>query len=93
MIDEDLKKILEKNSQDIDELKGMVKSIKNYFLWQRIYQIIMILTIVVPIVVAYFLVGPMLKGLLENGLGAITGNVDMNNLSPELLKQFNISGQ
>ena len=85
-MDEDLKKILEKNSQDVEEIKKMVKGIKNHFVRQEIYQWLIIVLIVAPIVIGGFMLWPILvnfsnqiQPILSNGLGAITGS-DINSL-------------
>ncbi|MDD5527720.1 MAG: hypothetical protein PHO56_01960 [Patescibacteria group bacterium] len=80
-MDEELKKYLEKNVEDMAEMKKMVKSIKNHFVRAEIYQWLVIIVFILPVVVAGFYLWPMLQGLsgqyqqiLTNGLGAITGS-------------------
>ncbi|HTX86943.1 MAG TPA: hypothetical protein VMC41_02680 [Candidatus Nanoarchaeia archaeon] len=81
-MDEDLKKILEQNSADMAEMKQMVKGIKNHFIRAEIYQWAVVALIVVPSVIALFLLWPMINSLpniMSNGVGAITGS-DVNQL-------------
>jgi hypothetical protein len=85
-MEEDLKQILEKNSQDVAEIKKMVKGIKNHFIRQEIYQWLIIILFVAPVIIAGFMLWPTLVNLsdqiqqiLSNGLGAITGS-DLNSI-------------
>lgn len=109
-MDEELKKILEitaKNSEDIkkntEDIRKMVKTVKNYIVWQQVYDVFKILVIFVPLIVGTILVWPYFKQLgplIDNGLGAMTGNVEsldadaINKLiTPELMKKIQGGGQ
>ena len=87
-MDEEIKKLLEKNLELNTEIHEMVKSIKNYVVWARIFSILKILIILVPIILGIIYLPALLgnafgqyKELLGGGAGA-----DINSLSPDLLK-------
>jgi|WetSurMetagenome_2_1015567.scaffolds.fasta_scaffold377346_1 hypothetical protein len=75
-MDEDLKKI----TQDLAEIKQMVKGIKGHFVRQEIYQWLIVFSFVVPFIVIVILIWPSIKGLsgqyqeiMSNGIEAMTG--------------------
>ncbi len=79
-MDEDLKKLAE----DVAEMKIMVKGIKNHFVRAEIYQWLVIVLIIAPVVVGLIMLWPQIKSLsgqygniMSNGLNAVTGN-DLN---------------
>jgi len=80
-MDEELKKYLEQNRLDMIEMRKMVKGIKNHFVRAEIYQWLIIVLFIAPVVVGMIMLWPSIKSLsgqyqqiLSNGVGAITGN-------------------
>jgi hypothetical protein len=79
-MDEDLKRYLEQSRADMAEMKQMVKGIKNHFIRAEIYQWVIVALVVIPSIVAVFLLLPQInqyQQILSAGLGSITGS-DLN---------------
>ena len=64
-MDEEIKKLLEKNLKLTGEIYKMAKSIKSFILWQRIFSALKILIIVVPIIIGIIYLPPLLKDLIN----------------------------
>ena len=64
-MDEEIKKILQQNLELTKEIYRMTKKIKNYITWQKIVSIIYLLLIVVPIVLSFIFLPPLLKGVFD----------------------------
>lgn len=95
-MDEELKKILEKNLKLTEEIHKMTKSIKSFVLWQRIFGVLKILIIVVPIVLAAIFIprliedvksnpekiisNPLIEAYLGGIIDSATQKVDMNKI-------------
>lgn len=83
-MDEEIKKILEKNLKLTEEIHEMAKSIKSFMMWQRIFSFLKILIIVVPIVIGILYLPPLLKNVFKQygdllGIeGGESGNVVEN---------------
>lgn len=91
--DGEIKKLLEENLALNEEIYKMVKKINRFVVWQRIFGFLKILIIVVPIVLGILYLPPVLKELLAQyqsilGMGQDLNpqNIDLNSLSPDLLK-------
>jgi len=65
MNDEEVKKILEKNTEMTNEILVLVKSIKKYIFWQHIFSIFKILIIVIPLVVGIIYLPPLLNNVMS----------------------------
>jgi len=79
-MDEELKRYLEQSRADMAEMKQMVKGIKNHFIRAEIYQWVIVALVVIPSIVAVFLLLPQInqyQQILSAGLGSITGS-DLN---------------
>jgi len=102
--DKKIEKLLEENLKLNQQMHKMVKSIKNYVIGQRIWFVIKILIIVTPIVLGFIYLPPLLSDLMsqykdllnmgETSAGLegvdlnVLDNIDLNSLSPELLKKI-----
>jgi len=64
-MEDEIKKLLEKNLELTEEVHKMVKSVKSYMLWQNIFSFLKILIIVVPIVIGIIYLPPLLKGVFQ----------------------------
>jgi len=60
-MDEDIKSLLEKNLKMTEEIHAMVKSMKSYIFWQRIFSVLKLLLIIIPIVLALIYLPPFLE--------------------------------
>jgi hypothetical protein len=63
-MDNDLKKLLEENLQLNKENYAMLKSMKRYFVWQRIVSVIYFILIVGPIILGVVYLPSLLKPIL-----------------------------
>ena len=64
-MDEEIKKILEQQSQDLTDIKTSLAKIQRHFVWSRVWSIVRILLIVVPLVIGYIMVLPLLQQALS----------------------------
>ena len=89
-MDEQIKKLLEKNLELNAEIYEMVKSIKSYVFWARIFGILKILIILVPIIIAFIYLPPLFKDLFVQyqDLLNIGGSIDTNSLSPDIFEML-----
>jgi hypothetical protein len=60
-MDEDLKKILDENLKVSKEILEMTKYIKNYIFWSKIWGTIKLIVIILPLIIGYIFLIPMLK--------------------------------
>lgn len=63
-MDEDIKKLLEKNLEISQEILKTTKKIKTYINFQKVMSIIYFLIIVVPIVLSFIFLPPLIKQYL-----------------------------
>ena len=82
-MDEEIKKLLQKNLELNQRIYEMVKSIKSYIFWQRIFGVLKILIIVIPIIVGIIYLPPLFKQVI-NQYQSLLG-VGQNNLNLESL--------
>jgi len=91
-MEDEIKKLLEKNLELTEEIYKMVKGIKKYIFWQKVFSFLKILIIVVPIIIGIIYLPPLLKGVFQqyqsllgggDGLNSGSGN---SNLLENLLK-------
>lgn len=83
-MDEEIKKLLEKNLAMTEEIYKMTKSIKSFVVWERVFGVIKLLLIAVPIILGIIYLPPLLNNVIgqyqsllggANGAGAPTGNI------------------
>ncbi len=82
-MEDEIKKLLEKNLELNQEIFKMVKSIKIYVITQRIWFVLKILIIVVPITLGIIYLPPLLKdvvGKYQQLLGLGSGGLNFENL-------------
>ncbi len=77
-MDEEIKKLLEKNLTLTEEIHKMVKSIKRYMFWQNVWSFLKILIIVVPIVIGIIYLPPLLKGVFQQYQSLLGGGDGLN---------------
>jgi len=87
-MDDEIKKLLEKNLQLTQEVYKMTKSIKSFVIWQRIFGLLKILIIVVPIVLGIIYLPPLIKDLINQyqsilDIGSVVGDSNMSDLLKE----------
>lgn len=78
-MEEEIKKLLTENLKLNQEIHKMVKGIKSFLFWQRIWGVIKILIIIVPIVISIIYLPPLFKqimGQYQSLLGV--GQSDLN---------------
>lgn len=63
---DDLKKLLEQNLQQNEEILKISREIKQYIKWQQIWSVLRFVLIVVPIVLGFIYLPPLLKGVFES---------------------------
>lgn len=70
-MENEIKKLLEKNLELNQDIFKMVKSIKSYILWARIFGVLKILIIVIPIILGLIYLPPLLKNVFNNYQGLL----------------------
>lgn len=63
--DEELKKLIKRNLDLTQEIRDMVKSIKGYVIWQRVFGFLKLLIILIPIILGIIYLPP----IIEEALG------------------------
>lgn len=89
MIDEELKKVLDEQSAELAEIRVQLKKINRFFFWSSVWSWVQILAFVIPLILAYFFLMPLLKeglGALTNPTGIAPG-ANTNSLN-DLLQQY-----
>ncbi len=77
-MEDEIKKLLEKNLELNQEIHKMVKSIRVYVIGQRIWFVIKMLFILVPVILGFIYLPPLVKDLMDkyhNLLNFSGGNV------------------
>ncbi len=103
-MDEEIKKLLEKNLELTEEIFKMTKSIKSFVIHQRIFGALKLLLIAVPIILGIIYLPPLLSGITEQykdllgikseaGGGNITDIIDLlkGGAAGENLKNIDIN--
>jgi len=91
-MEDEIKKLLEKNLELTEEIHRMVKSIKSHIFWQNVFSFLKILIIVVPIIIGIIYLPPLLKGVFQQYQSLLGGGDGLNpessggNLLKSLLK-------
>ncbi len=88
-MEDEIKKLLKKNLEMTEDIREMVKSIKRYVVWQRVFGILKILIILIPIIIGVIYLPPLINGFLNqyNKILGITTD-PVNNLNIEDFKSF-----
>lgn len=96
----EIKEMLEKNLKMTEEIYAMTKKIKHFVTFQKIISFVWLIIIVVPVILSIIYLPPLLKGVfsqyqellggtpnfsIENLLKGGAGQIDLKNISPELL--------
>jgi hypothetical protein len=101
-MDEDIKKLLEKNLKLAEKLQKDIKYIKRYVITSQILGVLKILIIVVPIVLGIIYLPPLIREMMEpykqlfggNPMEMLiegdTGNLNLDNINPDSLNLDNI---
>lgn len=85
-----IKKISEENNREIKEIKKMVKDVKRSLFWSKVWSILKILIIVVPIILGIIYLPPIISDYIQEvkdkfGISQVEQNMDQ--LPPEV-KQY-----
>lgn len=83
-MDEEIKKLIEKNLEVSEEILRISKKVKSYMMWNQIMNFLKLLVIVVPIVLGIIYLPPILKNLFSqyeeimgiSGTGITTPNLN-----------------
>jgi len=79
--EERIEQLLERNLKLNEEMHKMVKSIRNYVIGQRIWFVLKMLFIVIPLIIGFIYLPPLFKNLfaqyqsLVGGLNETSGNL------------------
>lgn len=96
-MDEEIKKLIKKNLELTQEIYEMVKSIKRYVIWQRIFTSLKILIILVPIILGIIYLPPIIKDAFKQYrelIGVTTNPIDVSveelksMLTPDVLNKL-----
>ena len=82
-MEEEIKKLLKENLKLNQEIYKMVKGIKSFVFWQRIWGVVKILVIVGPIIVGIIYLPPLFKQVLgqyQSLLGVGQNDLNLENL-------------
>ncbi|MDD5032491.1 MAG: hypothetical protein PHR36_05665 [Patescibacteria group bacterium] len=93
-MEDEIKKLLEKNLKLAEETHKMVRSIKSYMFWQNVWGFLKILIIVVPIVIGIIYLPPLIKDVFRQYQSLLGGEGGLNSESGSgsLLENFLKSG-
>ncbi|MBU0636607.1 MAG: hypothetical protein ABH818_01775 [Patescibacteria group bacterium] len=84
-MDEEIKKLLEKNLKITEEIYAMTKKIKSHLAFQRLISVFYLIMFVVPIIVAVIYLPPLINNLVDQYKGVLDINLNdtanpLNNL-------------
>lgn len=85
--DQETQKILERNSQALEENAKLLKSIHRGMIFGRVLSVLKLLFIVVPLILAYIYLQPYYKDTMkfyQEFFGSTPSNSGLNMLLPEL---------
>ncbi len=90
MIDPELQKQIDLLAKDIDEIKNSVSSIKRAMRWGAVLGWVKIALFIVPIIIAYFYLLPLLEPMLKTYSQLLnpTGNLNSGTLDLDSLKNL-----
>ncbi|MFH0874224.1 MAG: hypothetical protein V1846_05305 [Candidatus Komeilibacteria bacterium] len=93
-MDEEIKKILDQQSQDLADIKVQLVKIRRHFVWEQVWSVVRILLIVVPLIVAYIVLMPMLQQALaqyQDLSSSLKNPAGGNNLNlQDLINQYQL---
>jgi hypothetical protein len=69
--DQEIKELLEKNLEMNKEIREMVKSIKTYIIWQRVWFVLKLVIIIIPITLGFIYLPPILSDIFEQYKGVL----------------------
>ena len=88
-VQEKLQKLLEENLKISKDLYNMTKKIKRWVVWQRVWGMVKILIIVIPIVLGAIYLPPLLKEAVKPYQELLNFNKDSGqSIDPGLIEQF-----
>jgi len=93
-MDEEVKKILEKNQEMITETLELSRKMKKYMLFQQVFGVLRLLIIMIPIILSIIYLPPLLKSAFkqyENLLGIenVLPTTDIiNNIAPGIVDKY-----
>ena len=90
-MDEEIKKLLEKNLELTEEIYKKTKYIKRHVIIQQVFGVLKVLIIIVPIVLGIIYLPPLLKNVYSQyqellDVGGNLNTIDIEQLPPDLLK-------
>lgn len=90
-MDEEIKKLLEKNLELTEDIYKKTKYIKKYVIIQQVLGVLKVLIIVVPIALGIIYLPPLLKNVYSQYQGLLNAGgkldtIDIKQLPPDLLK-------
>lgn len=69
--DQEIKELLEKNLEMNKEIREMVKSVKTYIVWQRVWFVLKLVIIIIPITLGFIYLPPILSDIFEQYKGVL----------------------
>jgi len=83
---DELKSLLEENLKMTKEIYEVAKKVKHFMFWQRVYGLLRILIIVVPIILAIIYLPPILSGVFKQYSELMDLNGVKNQLNIDQIK-------
>ncbi len=88
-MDEEIKKLVEKNLEVSEEILKIAKYVKSHIFWTRVYGTIKFLLIVVPLILGIIYLPPLLKDIFGQYQSVLTGApLGSGQSADELLKKL-----
>ena len=93
-MEEDIKKMLEKNQEMTTEILELSRKIKKYMVAQQVLGILRLLIIVIPIILGIIYLPPLLKGAVQQygnllGIDNVLPTTDtINNIAPGIIDKY-----
>ncbi len=87
------REILEALIDSNKKIYHKIKRIDNYIFWQKIFSVVKIIIIVVPIAIMIIILPPMLNNLMDQyrsilGITEMTEEINLENINPEEAKKL-----
>lgn len=90
-----IKAMLKENLELTKDLKKMVKDVKKFVFWSRIFTVLKIALIAVPIILGIIYLPPLLEKYVDQirssfgiSIGGKSENINLNNVPPELIQKY-----
>ena len=95
---EDLKALLEENLRYAKAIYTSTEKVRRYMFWGRVYDVFKLLLIVVPLVIGFWYLQPLLQGALSSyqqllGDSPSTSGTSINASTLQQLRELQKSGQ